>query len=562
MAHHTLVLHSGRVFTGTELDGAATAVGVRDGRVVAVGTDADVRAAVGNATEVVDLDGRLVLPGFTDAHAHPVMGGVERLGCDLSGADGAQGALALVADHAATTAQEWISGGGWSMADFAGGTPRREDLDAVVGNRPVYLLNRDHHGAWVSSAALERAGITRDTPDPADGRIERDADGNPTGTLHEGAVDLVSHLLPPLTPADLRAGLAEGQRYLHSVGVTGWQDAIVGEYAGHADTTGTYLDAVADRTLTARVVGALWWPRGHEVADVGTLVEGFVEHRARVAGAVGGSDRFRTTSIKIMLDGVAENRTAAMLSPYLDGCGCGTGESGLSYLDRNLLLAAVPALDAAGFDVHVHVIGDRAVRDALDAVAAARTAPGSRGGRHHLAHVQVVHPDDVARFAQLDVAANAQALWACDEPQMSELTVPLLGPERSAHQYPFAGFLAAGARLVMGSDWPVSTPDPWQAVHVAVTRTPPGEPGVAPFLPEQAITVTQALSAYTAGSAWINHHADGGAVAVGAVADLVVASTDPFALDAADLHEVGTDLTFVGGTLVHEQRTALVGGNR
>lgn len=212
--------------------------------------------------------------------------------------------------------------------------------------------------------------------------------------------------------------------------------------------------------------------------------------------------------------------------------------------------------------MHVHAIGDRAVRDALDAVDAARSDPRSRGGRHHLAHVQVVHPDDVARFAALDVAANAQALWACDEPQMSDLTVPFLGPERSAHQYPFAGFLAAGARLVMGSDWPVSTPDPWQAVHVAVTRTPPGEPSVAPFLPAQAITLTQALHAYTAGSAWINRDPDGGSLRVGAAADLVVASTDPFGLAAADLHEVRTDLTFVGGRPVHEERTAMVGGSR
>ena len=561
---HTVVLHSGRIFTGTGLHPTATAVATAGGRVVAVGTDAEVRDAVGTADEVVDLAGRLVLPGFTDAHAHPVMGGVERLGCDLTATTGADGALAAIADHAAVTAQDWITGGGWSMADFAGGTPRREDLDAVVGHRPVHLLNRDHHGAWVSTAALEAAGITKDTPDPVGGRIERDPDGTPTGTLHEGAMDLVGRLVPALTPADLRAGLAEGQRYLHSVGVTGWQDAIVGAYAGHSDTTATYLDAVADGSLTARVVGALWLPRGHEVSDVAGLVEGFAAHRERVdrAVAASGSDRFRTTSVKIMLDGVAENRTAALLGPYLDGCGCSTGETGLTHLDRDLLLAAVPALDAAGFDVHVHAIGDRAVRDALDAVAAARSAPASRGGRHHLAHVQVVHPDDVARFAALDVAANAQALWACDEPQMSDLTVPLLGPERSAHQYPFAGFLAAGARLVMGSDWPVSTPDPWQAVHVAVTRTPPGGSGVAPFIPSQAITLTQALTAYTAGSAWINHDADGGAVAVGAVADLVVASVDPFGLDPADLHEVGTDLTFVGGRLVHEHSPTLVGGSR
>ncbi|MGI4895133.1 MAG: amidohydrolase, partial [Janthinobacterium lividum] len=518
------------------------------------------------AAEVLDLAGRLVVPGFTDAHVHPVMGGLERLGCDLTGADSADEALATVARFAAATEGEWVSGGGWSMAHYPGGTPRREDLDAIVGNRPVFLLNRDHHGAWVSSRALEIAGVDASTPDPGDGRIERDPDGSPTGSLHEGAMDLVSRHLPPVTREQLSAGLAEGQRYLHSVGITGWQDAIVGAYAGHSDTTPVYLDAVADGSLTARVVGALWWPRGHTVADVDSLVEGFVAHRDAVTARCAelGSDRFRTTSIKIMLDGVAENRTASMLNPYLDGCGCSSGASGLSYLDRDVLLAAVPALDAAGFDVHVHVIGDRAARDALDAVAIARRSAGSRAGRHHLAHIQVIHPDDVGRFADLDVTANAQALWACNEAQMSELTVPLLGPERSGWQYPFGGLLRSGARLVMGSDWPVSTPDPWQAIHVAVNRTPPGNPG-EPFLPEQALTLPQALTAYTAGSAWINRLTDGGAIRTGAVADLAVCSTNPFALDPVDLHSVGVDLTLVAGEVVHDRDStslAAVGGAR
>ncbi|MEW1959478.1 amidohydrolase [Kineococcus sp. NPDC059986] len=548
-----LVLHSGRVFTGTGLHPTATAVAVAGGRVAAVGTDGEARDWTGAGTRTVDLAGRLVLPGFTDAHVHPVMGGLERLGCDLSEVHGAQAALERVAAHAAAHPGEWISGGGWSMADFPGGTPRREDLDRVVPDRPAFLLNRDHHGAWANSRALALAGVDVRTPDPADGRIERDPDGTPTGTLHEGAMDLVSRLLPPVTRADLAAGLAEGQRYLHSVGVTGWQDAIVGAYAGHSDTTPVYLDAVSAGTLTARVVGALWWPRGRSVDEVDDVVAGFVAHRERVAAA--GGDRFATTSVKIMLDGVAENRTASMLSPYLDGCGCGSGETGLSYLDRDLLLAAVPALDAAGFDVHVHVIGDRAVRDALDAVALARRSPSSRGGRHHLAHLQVVHPDDVPRFAALDVTANAQALWACEEEQMTALTTPLLGPERNSWQYPFGALLRTGARLVMGSDWPVSTPDPWQAVHVAVNRTPPGV-DAPPFLPDQALTLTEALHAYTAGSAWINRHEDAGTLEPGAVADLAVASADPFSLERRDLHEVRTDLTFVAGVPVHDASAA------
>ncbi|NAZ82820.1 amidohydrolase family protein [Kineococcus sp. R8] len=545
-----MLLHSGRVFTGSERHPTATTVAVAGGRVVAVGTAGEVRAAVGPAgpgTQVVDLAGRLLVPGLTDAHVHPVMGGVERLGCDLTGVSGQEATLRHLAQRAAATPGDWIVGGGWAMADYPGGTPRREELDAAVGDRPAYLVNRDHHGAWVSSAALRIAGVDATTPDPPDGRIERDPDGTPTGTLHEGAMDLVGRFLPPVTPETLAAGLAEGQRYLHSLGVTGWQDAIVGDYAGHADTTDTYLAAQAAGLLTARVVGALWWPRGHAVEDVPDVVAGLAARRDAV-----GAGRFRATTVKIMLDGVAENQTASMLSPYLDRCGCSTGRTGLSHLDRDLLLTAVPALDAAGFDVHVHVIGDRAARDALDAIAVARSAPASRGGRHHLAHLQVVHPDDVGRFAELDVSANAQALWACDDAQMSELTTPFLGPERAAWQYPFGGLLRSGARLVMGSDWPVSTPDPWQAISVAVTRQPPGEPGVAPFLPQHALTLTQALSAYTAGSAWINRHEDAGVVRPGAVADLAVCSVDPFDLPAHALHEVRVETTLVGGRVVHD----------
>jgi len=548
-----LLLHSGRVFTGSALHPTATAVAVAGGRVVAVGADDEVRAAVGAAgrrTEVVDLAGRLLLPGFTDAHVHPVMGGIERLGCDLTGVSGREATLALLAERAAQTPGEWIVGGGWAMADYAGGTPRREDLDAAVGDRPAYLVNRDHHGAWVSSAALRLAGVDAGTPDPPDGRLERDADGSPTGTLHEGAMDLVGRFLPPVTAAAVSAGLAEGQRYLHSLGVTGWQDAIVGEYAGHSDTTAAYLAAQDAGTLTARVVGALWWPRGHAVADVDDVVAALAARRDAA-----GAGRFRATTVKIMLDGVAENRTASMLTPYLDRCGCAAAGSGLSYLDRDLMLAAVPALDAAGFDVHVHVIGDRAARDALDAVAAARRSPASRGGRHHLAHLQVVHPDDVPRFAELDVSANAQALWACDDVQMSELTTPFLGPERSGWQYPFGGLLRSGARLVMGSDWPVSTPDPWPAIAVAVTRRPPGEPDVAPLLPQHALTLTEALTAYTAGSAWINRHDDAGVVRPGAVADLAVCSGNPFDVPASALHELSVDTTVVGGTVVHDRAT-------
>jgi predicted amidohydrolase YtcJ len=490
--------------------------------------------------EVVDLAGGLVSPGFTDAHCHPIQGGLERMQCDLTDGRNRDEYLAMVHSYAARHDGPWIAGGGWAMASFPGGTPSAADLDTVVADRPALLHNRDHHGAWANSRALELAGITAETPDPPDGRIERLPDGSPQGTLHEGAVDLVARLLPDLAPSEYAAGLVEGQRYLFSLGVTAWQDAIVGAYDGMADTGTSYLDAVASGDLVADVVGALWWDRKLGIDQVADLVE-------RRQDQTGG--RFRATSIKIMQDGVCENFTAAMLSPYLDGHGHATDNAGHSFVDAEELKEAVVALSAQGFQVHVHAIGDRGAREALDAFAAARAAGHDGDLRHHIAHLQVVHPDDVPRFAELDVAANAQALWACHEPQMDELTIPFLGEERSTWQYPFGGLHRAGARLVMGSDWPVTSPDPIAAIHTAVTRRSYDEPG-EPFLPEQAVDLTTAFAAYTSGSAWVNgrDRVDGaGVLAPGHVADLAVLDRDPFAGPDEEIGAAGVTSTWVSG---------------
>ncbi len=523
---------------------------VEDGKVVAVLDPGDLDTldqrveAERREHEVVDLAGGLVSPGFTDAHVHPIQGGLERLQCDLTDGTTREEYVAMVASYAAAFDGEWITGGGWAMAAFPGGTPSAADLDTVVPDRPVFLPNRDHHGGWVNSRALELAGITADTPDPSDGRIERLPDGSPQGTLHEGAMDLVARLMPLPDQSEYTAGLVEGQRYLFSLGVTAWQDAIVGAYAGMADTGSTYRDAIASGDLVADVVGALWWDRELGLEQIPDLVE-------RRAAQSGG--RFRATSVKIMQDGVCENFTAAMLSPYLDAHGHATGNAGHSFVDAEELKEAVVALAAEGFQVHVHAIGDRGTREALDAFAAAREAGHVGDLRHHIAHIQVVHPDDVPRFAGLGVAANAQALWATHEPQMDELTMPFLGDERSTWQYAFGGLHRAGARLVMGSDWPVTSPDPLAAILTAVTRTSYDDPR-EPFLPEQALDLTTAFAAYTSGSAWVNgrDRTDGaGELAPGRVADLVVLDRDPFAGAADEIGAARVASTWVAGRQVH-----------
>jgi predicted amidohydrolase YtcJ len=493
-----------------------------------------------STTEIEVVEAPFLTPGFTDAHVHPIQGGLERLRCDLSELDTREEYLAAVRAYAdAHPDREWILGGGWAMPAFPGGTPLAADLDAVVPDRPVFLPNRDHHGAWVNGRAMEIAGITRETPDPPDGRIERDADGHPTGTLHEGATSLVSRFLPRTTGADYRQALLAGQSYLHSLGVTGWQDAIVGSYSGMDDPASTYVDAARRGELRSHVVGALWWDRRQGVAQVADLVG----RREALSGG-----RFHATTVKIMQDGVAENGTAAMLEPYLDRCGHATDNRGHSFVDAAALKDAVRALDAAGFQVHVHAIGDRGVRETLDAMAG--TDPALR---HHIAHLQLVHPDDLSRFAELGVAANLQMLWAMNDPQMLDLTIPFLGEERATWQYPFGGLHRAGARLVAGSDWPVSTPDPLHAIHTAVTRTGYGEEGRAgtdPFLPEQALPLEVAFAAYTSGSAWANHRDDAGVLRDGAVADLAVLDRDPFAGPTRDIGGTRVVSTWVDGDAV------------
>lgn len=538
-----LVFTGGPVHRVNAARSRATAVAVRDGRIVAVGHDKDVRDLIGAHTEVVDLAGRLLLPGFHDAHVHPVLAGSAMLECGLHSLTTAEAYLDAVHTYAlAHPERPWVTGSGWSMEAFPGGTPHKALLDTVVTHRPVLLTNRDEHGAWANSKALALAGITRDTPDPADGRIERDGDGEPTGMLQEGAVALIRALLPDKTPEELAAGLLTAQRHLHSLGITGWQDAGIGPGV-HGDLYRTYLDAAVSGKLTARVVGAHWWDR----TGGADQIQMFEERRAK---AIVG--RFRATTVKMMLDGIAENFTAAMLEPYLDGCGCPGPSSGLDFIDPALLAGYVTGLDAAGFQVHFHALGDRAVRLALDAVAQARRDNGPTDGRHHLAHIQVVHPDDVLRFRELGAAANIQALWARHAPQMDDLTIPYLGERRAGWQYPFGSLQRAGAMLVAGSDWPVSSADPLAAVHTAVNRTVPGRGDGPPFLPSERISLDAALAAYTSGSAWVNHlDAVTGSIDAGKYADLVVLDRDPFAGPPSEIAATGVLRTYVEGQLVH-----------
>ncbi|HTX81478.1 MAG TPA: amidohydrolase [Streptosporangiaceae bacterium] len=528
--------------------GPASSVAVVGGRIEAIGNagDSRIQELIGPATEVIDLRGRALLPGFQDAHVHPAFAGVTMIGCNLMGAASLDDALARIAGYAKQHPErEWVAGSGWRMEWFPGGTPDRHTLDRATDGRPAYLSNRDGHGAWANTRALELAGLDARTADPADGRIEREADGGPQGTLHEGAATLVGDLVPQLTFDERLAGLMLAQQHMHARGITAWQDAIVGDYLGSPDPLPVYLAAAASGQLTARVEGALWWDRAR---DGGQLPD-ILARRERGRGP-----RFRANTVKIMQDGVAENFTAGMLEPYHDPTGCHPHGSGLSYVDPVALLGYVTQLDALGFQVHLHAIGDRAVREALNAIEAARTANGWTDNRHHIAHLQVVHPDDVRRFAELDVTANMQGLWAAHEPQMDELTIPFIGPERTARQYVFGDLMRSGARLAAGSDWAVSSANPLRAIHVAVNRSLLGASGAEaePFLPGQSLELAEALAAYTIGSAYVNHLDDEtGTIEPGKLADLVVLDRDPFAAPPSEIGDTGVLATYVQGEPVY-----------
>ena len=414
------------------------------------------------------------------------------------------------------------------MAAFPGGTPTAADLDSVVPDRPVFLPNRDHHGAWVNTRALQIAGVTQRDTRPA-ARAVRARAGRATDrhAARGGDASWSPGTLRTPRPRTYYRGLLAGQSYLHSLGVTGWQDAIVGDYAGMDDAGPTYALAAQRGELTAHVVGALWWDRDRGDEQVASLIERRAEYT---------HGRFRATSVKVMQDGVTENYTAALTSPYLDVNGHPTAEQ------RPLLRRPAGAQDVrrAGSTPRA----SRCTSTGSGTAACGRRWTRSRrwttqpGAAHHIAHLQLVHPDDVRRFGDLGVAANLQTLWACLDDQMVDLTLPFLGAERGALAVPVrrpAPLRCPPRRRqrLAGLDAQPARGHPRRGEPMGPRRGGPA--GSEPFLPEQSLDLETAFAAYTSGSAWVNHRDDAGTIAPGQVADLVVLDRDPFAADPGEI---------------------------
>ena len=533
-----LVLMGGTIRTMDAAQPWANAIALRGREIVYVGGDDGAKPYIGPTTRRMDLAGRAVLPGLHDAHTHLIGGGLQMAQCNLMGLNSVDRIEAAVREcHQNLPEGEWLMGGGWNLSLFENADPKRQLLDEWAPGRAVYLAGEDGHTGWASTAALQRAAIGRDTEPPPGGVIERESSGEPSGTLREDAMYLIESLLPEPTAAERLEALARAVALANSLGITSVIDAAVNEAELRAFHT---ADQAGD--LTLNVVTSLMYSGYQTRGDPEALLT--LGHELQ-------SEHLRTSAVKIFVDGVLEGETAALLEPYIGG----VGHSGALSIQPQPLADAVTQLDRRGIQVHMHAIGDRAVRVALDAVAAAREANGVNDHRHHIAHLQLIHPDDYERFGELNVTANFQALWAYMESYITDINLPVVGEERVRRMYPIGSLARAGARIVGGSDWSVSTMNPLPAIETALTREDASHEQLGVLNASEAVDLNTMLRAYTTHAAWLMHQEDRtGMLKSGMTADLIVLDRNLFATPVAEISDIAVDMTFFEGELVYERK--------
>ncbi|WP_286830953.1 MULTISPECIES: amidohydrolase [Kordiimonas] len=546
-----LLLTGGTIYTIDGQKSVAEAMAVRGGKIIYVGSDADATAYRGDATKLIELQGQAVFPGFTDSHAHLPDGGGTLLGLGLQGMTSADEVLAAVKAYAEAHPELGaITGGGWELNLFPDANPSKELLDAVVPDRPVFLVAADGHNGWVNSKALELAGVTKDTEDPVNGRLERDADGNPTGTLRESAQGLVAHVFPAPAVEDVIKNLEAGMAYQAGHGITATIDAAIMSDVNEQ----AYLAASERADLPQRVRVSLLAANEMVTSEVtldnvaetvDRLVARRAQYRARSAG------RLDAEAVKIFVDGVPENHTAALLEPYVNAP-MGPEHAGEINLSEEALNAYTAQLEAKDFQVHMHALGDRAARVGLDAFEAAIQTNGERDRRHHISHLEIVQPSDIARFAPLGVTANLQTLWHFRDAYISELTEPFLQEELRDSLYPAKSFVEADARIVWGSDWPVSTSNPFHSIEVAVLRKDPLNAEDQRWIPEEALSVDDMIRALTINGAYLMGQDDiRGSIEVGKEADFIILDADPYKIVPETISDITVINTFISGACVH-----------
>ncbi|MDB2395796.1 amidohydrolase [Porticoccaceae bacterium] len=539
-----LILFDGKVYTVDANRSWAEAVAVIDGKIAYVGSSSGAKKYKGPNTRLVDLDGKMVLPGFQDAHVHPIEAGMAYLGCSLHDGKSVEDYVLIVKECAQQSPEAtFIDGGGWTMDLFEDGLPDKRLLDEVVSDRPVILKSASGHQLWVNSKTLKIAGIDAETPDPPRGRIDRYKNSKePSGSLQENsAMNLAFSTRPAYSADQMQAALQFGQHYLNQYGVTTVQDALLKLDGNEAYVGGpTYMAMDRAGDLTIRVVGALVWN-----TDSG------LEQLSRITDA---RERFKTPlfsapSVKIWLDGVMEVHTAALLAPYSDR---EDGYSGELLIKPEQLDVVVSQLDALGFQIHFHAIGDAAVRQSLDSLELARQKNGVRDSRHHMSHIQLFDPADIPRLETLNVVANFQPYWAWADKFITELTIPKLGADRSKWLYPIRSVLDTGAVVAFGSDWFVTSGNPLLGIETAITRRDPLTNFSDPFLEDERINLADAIEAYTINSAYVNFIDDEtGSIEEGKLADLIVLDNNLFELAPNEISDAQVLLTLLEGNPVY-----------
>ena len=538
-----LILTDARVYTVDAEHPWAEAVAIRNGKIIAVGSNAAVARQRGRTTRVVELHGRVLLPAFGDAHVHPVFGGMTYSRCSLRAGKTLDDYRAIIAACIAKTPGTGaVFGVGWEDSLFPpSGVPRKEELDKVSSDRPLIFRSLGGHSLWLNSKALALIGITKDTPNPPNGKIDRDpATGEAVGGLEEAAMALADPFIPPPSPTEMQDAIIYMAKYANSIGITDWHDAGV-EYTadGRSPTLSAYA-AVRDRgKLTSHVSIALKWQNEHGTEQLPGLFK---------ASQYGHRLGLQVNAVKFYVDGVIPQKTAAMLARYE-----GTSERGTPEIAPALLKDAVIKVVAHGMQPHFHVIGDGAVREALDAVEAAERANPKTDPRPMLSHLNVVDPADVPRFGKLGAAAILQPLWASEYPYM-RLMEKAIGPKRSRFIYPAESILKNGGMIAYGSDWPVASANPLEGIEVAITRTTHNGPDFQPLLPQEDVTLKDAITSYTLNVAYVNHlDKKTGSITSGKSADLIVLDQDIFKIPSSKISETKVLVTLFEGQEVFGQ---------
>ena len=538
-----LVLLHGMIHTEDAGRSVAQALAVRGNTIVAIGTDQAINALVGPNTRTVDLAGRVVLPGIIDAHTHPAQSSQDLGKCSLEDKtltpSEIKSRVAMCLKERPGDPTQWFE---VISVNPSGLILSLADLDSMLLDRPMLFSGSDGHTVWANSAALNLAHIMAATKDPAGGHIERDASGKPTGTLRDNAADIAFAAKPTASPEHEAFLLNKALDSMRAIGITSVQDADVDDHLMRI-----YKRLYDTHRLKMRVRGSFHLQNLHEPATV--LIDRATKFRTKWAID---PDFLRADAVKIFADGVIEypSQTAALLEPYLDAQGRPTHNRGPAYFEQDNLNKIVSAADAAGLTVHIHAIGDRAVRSALDAIADARHRNGVLDNRDQIAHLELIDPADFPRFKELKVIANFQLLWAMRDDYVDKATVKYIGPQRSRYLYPARSLRDAGALIVGGSDWGVSSFDAFEAMEHAITRTL--RRGQPPLLPEQSLTLQDMVDAYTINAAFaLKQESTTGSLEPGKRGDFIVLDRDIFAIEPYQLHDTRVRATFLDGREVY-----------